>query len=120
MTWGSEQKQRNTRIGLKLFGGLTVLIFAGTLAYVVGNRLSDEALGVLAGAVCGVGSTIPLTLLVVVLSRSLNGARREPEPHYTRPMVVPPMAYMPQMQEQQRQPATWNHVSRRDFTVVGE
>jgi len=39
---------------LKIFAGLVVMAFAATLAVVVGNRLSDEALAVLAGAVCGV------------------------------------------------------------------
>ena len=44
---------------LKIFAGLVALAFAVTLAVIVGNRLSDEALAVLAGAVCGVGAAIP-------------------------------------------------------------
>ena len=50
-----EQRKRN-HVGerLKIFAGLAATVFSVTLAVVIGNRLSDEALAVLAGAVCGV------------------------------------------------------------------
>ena len=54
---------------LAIVAVLTVVAFAVTLALVIGHRLSDEALAVLAGAVCGVGAAIPTSLLVVVVSR---------------------------------------------------
>ena len=44
---------------LKVFAGVAMVVFVMTLALVVGNRLSTEALGVLAGTVCGVGAAIP-------------------------------------------------------------
>ena len=40
--------RRNTGTRLKIFGGLVVMAFAVALAVVVGNRLSDESLAVLA------------------------------------------------------------------------
>lgn len=42
------------------------------LAVLLGNRLNDEALAVLTGAVCGVGAAIPTSLLVVAVSRRHN------------------------------------------------
>jgi len=54
---------------LKVFVGLVVIAFSVALAAIVGNRLSDEALAVLAGAVCGVGAAIPTSLLIIAVSR---------------------------------------------------
>jgi len=75
-------------------------------------------------AVCGVGSGIPLTLLVLLVARVMRGGgerQRDAEPIMTRPvmMTVPPQMVMPQMQEQ-RQPAVWHSVPQRDFQIVGE
>jgi len=61
---------------LKTFAGLVTVAFAVTLALVVGNRLSTEALGVLAGAVCGVGAAIPTSLLIVAVTRERSNRRR--------------------------------------------
>jgi hypothetical protein len=55
-----------------------------TLGLVVGNRLSDEALGVLAGAVCGVGAAIPTTLIVVAVTRRRK-ARGDTDRRYDGP-----------------------------------
>lgn len=49
------------------------LVFSITLAVIVANRLSDEALAVLAGAVCGVGAAIPTSLLVVAVTQKRRG-----------------------------------------------
>ncbi|HDD23938.1 MAG TPA: hypothetical protein ENF52_00675 [Chloroflexi bacterium] len=76
-----ESRIRNDKQSrLKLVAGMMAIGFAVTLAIVVGNRLSDEALAVLAGAVCGVGAAIPTSLLIVVVSRRRDnpseGSRR--------------------------------------------
>ena len=116
---------------LKLFAGLVALAFSVTLALIVGNRLSDEALGVLAGAVCGVGAAIPTSLIVVAVSqrrsesRDLNISSRavhSPIPHqkaYPPVIVVSP-------QGGQQWPNQWNNLPpslaapmERNFTVVG-
>jgi hypothetical protein len=65
-----EGYERRSRWGrLRAFLGVVTVAFAVTLALVVGNRLSSEALGVLAGAVCGVGAAIPTSLIVVAVTR---------------------------------------------------
>ena len=49
--------------------------FAVAMAVVIGERLSDEALAVLAGAVCGVSAAIPTSLLIVFVSRRRDEQR---------------------------------------------
>jgi hypothetical protein len=115
--------RRNAGVGLKIFGGLVVMAFAVTLAVIVGNRLSDESLAVLAGAVCGVGAAIPTSLLIVAV------ARRRDEPRVQPPMSqgpYPPVVVVTPPGGQQR-PNTWDAFPpsssapmQRHFTVVGD
>lgn len=83
------------------------MAFVVSLAVVVGNRLSDQALAVLVGAVCGVSTAIPTSGLVVFVSylwlrdRFGSGSSREKVP----PVVVvapgaaqwPTQPYPPQL-----------------------
>jgi hypothetical protein len=122
-----ERRNHNDRRDrLKIFAGLTALTFAVTLAVVIGNRLSDQALAVLAGAVCGVGAAIPTSLLVVVVSRRRDEQRvplsaQSPVQHG----VYPPVVVVAPPGGQQRV-GDWNALSppltaptQRQFTVVG-
>lgn len=119
---------------LKMFAGLVVMAFAVMLAVVVGNRLSHEALAVLAGAVCGVGAAIPTSLLVVAVSRrrhepqdfepsgrAIGRAVQPPVPQG----IYPPVVVVTPPGGQQR-PGEWNSLPpsftapmQRHFTVVG-
>ena len=131
--------ERGNRSGgwnrLKIFAGLVVMAFAVTLAVVVGNRLSDEALAVLAGAACGVGAAIPTSLLVVAVTRRRHEPRGFGEPSGRElgravqpPMpqgVYPPVVVVTPPGGQQR-PGEWNSLppsftapTQRHFTVVG-
>ena len=107
---------------VKVFAGLTVVAFAVTLAAIVGHRLSDQALAVLSGAVCGVGAAIPTSLLVVAVSRRRDEPRRQPiaQQGAYPPMVViapPGMQYLPDA----RNPLSPSLTApmQRSFTVVG-
>lgn len=115
----------------KLFAGLVAMAFAVTLALIVGNRLSDEALGVLAGAVCGVGAAIPTSLIVVAVSQrrseprdlSISGQTVQPPMSQQRP--YPPVIVV-SPQSGQQWPNGWNALPpslttpmERNFTVVG-
>ncbi len=72
----NEQTRHNNVVKrLQVLAGLAATAFAVTLAVIIGNRLSDEALAVLAGAVCGVGAAIPTSLLVVAVTRRRDEAR---------------------------------------------
>ena len=107
---------------LRIFAGLVALAFAVTLAVIVGGRLSDEALAVLAGAVCGVGAAIPTSLLIVAVSRRRDERRVQPSapqgPYPPVVVVAPPGV--------QQRPNGWNTLPpslsapiQRHFTVVG-
>ena len=108
---------------LKVYAGLVMTAFAVTLAVVIGNRLSDEALAVLAGAVCGVGAAIPTSLLIVAVSRRHDGQRvQQPS---TPQGLYPPVVVVAPPGGQQR-PNDWNVFPpsltaprQRRFTVVG-
>jgi len=120
-------RMRQCTVGqrLRVFAGLAVTAFAVTLAVIVGNRLSDEALAVLAGAVCGVGAAIPTSLLIVAVSR-----QREGQAHPAMPMSASGGPYPPVVviapPGGQRASDAWNTLpsvlgepQQRHFTVVG-
>lgn len=109
---------------LKLFAGLVVLAFAVTLAVIVGNRLSDEALGVLAGAVCGVGAAIPTSLIVVAVTRrQRQEPERSPQPQqqsYPPVVVVTPQGTSRSSGKWNSLPSSLSPPMERNFTVVGD
>ena len=50
---------------------LAGVAFAVALAVIVGNRLSDEAMAVVVGAVCGISASVPVSVaLVIAASRN--------------------------------------------------
>jgi hypothetical protein len=102
-------------------GWISAAAFGITLAFLTVSRLSDEAIGVLAGAVIGVGAAIPTSLLIVSVSRRQEQrhypVQQQPAGSYPPVVVVaPPGAQTawpglgPDLL-QRRQP--------RRFTVVG-
>jgi hypothetical protein len=80
---------------------IVLLAFAVSLAVVVGQRLSSEAMAVVVGVVAGVAASIPTSLIVVwVAMRTRPGAtvveERRPQPAEPRIVVVPaPAAAQP-------------------------
>lgn len=118
---------------LKAFSAVVAVAFAVTLAVVVGNRLSEEALGVLAGAVCGVGAAIPTSLLIVSVTRrqaenqSSNQSRmRVREADFEPRRAYPPVVVVSPGNTQQHAQSSWNALPsslaapmERDFRIVG-
>jgi anti-sigma factor RsiW len=122
-----EQRKRN-HVGerLKIFAGLAATVFSITLALVIGNRLSDEALAVLAGAVCGVGAAIPTSLLIVAVSRRRDESRVQPTTYQPAPQGAYPPVVVVAPPGGQQGPNAWNILppsfnapTQRHFTVVG-
>jgi hypothetical protein len=111
------------------------IVFAASLAYVVGNRLSPEAMAVVVGALCGISASIPVSIALFIAA-SRNWGQGET----TRPQAVePPRAYAPQppfiviappqfnpQQYPQLPPQYFpapmpnNMIESRDFKIIGE
>lgn len=111
------------RASLRRNGAWAALAFGVTLAVVIGVRLDQAALAVLVGVVCGVGASIPTSLLIVSLLRRQEmknqRARRERrEVTQSPPVVVVAPPNVPQLP----QPMNWAEPAptRRQFTVIGE
>ena len=110
----------------RTFLGLIVICFAVTLAVVIGNRLSEQALAVLAGAVCGVGAAIPTSLLIVAVTRRQEEGRRQPTVYQQPHPPYPPVVVVTPPQNGQQWPGDWNNrppaldaPTQRHFVVVG-
>jgi hypothetical protein len=54
---------------MRKVGVLLLLAFAVTLAIVVGDRMSTDAMAVVVGVVCGVAAGIPMSLLLMLALR---------------------------------------------------
>jgi len=108
---------------LKVLGALIVVAFAVTLAVMVGNRLSNESLAVLAGAVCGVGAAIPTSLLIVAIARRRDEPRNVqpamPQGAYPPVIVVTPPGVPQQAGDWNTLPPSLRAPVQRQFTIVG-
>ena len=112
--------------------------FCVTLAVLIGQRLSDQAMAVVVGSVIGVLATLPMAglMLVVVLrqrdtaSTAAAPARRDYSPADEQPrmIVIQPQPYAPMPaqfplmnQASQLNTTHWQQTRpMRDFTIVGE
>ena len=108
-----------------MFQVLTVTLavaFSVSLATVIGQRLPTESVSVRAGAACGVGATIPASLLIVWAMR-----RRQDRQEHTRSqssyppvVIVQPPGTLPSSQYQPDYlPPYVSQARQRQFTVVG-
>ena len=61
---------------------LLLLAFAVTLAIVVGDRMSTDAMAVVVGVVCGVVAGMPMSVLLMLALRRRDRGAEEP-PHAT-------------------------------------
>ena len=123
---------------------LGLVAFAVTLAVVVGQRLSAEAMAVIVGVIAGVAASIPTSLIIVwVTARSAAHSRPAPAPVEAAPpasqprmVVVQPQAAAPLLaagygygfpsQAQHTSyavpygPPAYAGPPQRNFTVIGQ
>jgi len=106
--------------------GLGVAAFAVTLAIYIGTHLSNEAMSVLTGAVCGVGVMLPAAILAGL--SLLRRREREdttmrtashPQALYPPIIVVAPSAVNPTQPVSPFSPLP-PVASPRQFTVIGD
>jgi hypothetical protein len=113
--------RRRTSNRLRVFLGIVGVGFAVGLAVVVGQRLSGEAMAVLAGTVCGVAASIPTSLLIVwVTRRRQEQASTQSTGTYPPVIVVQPPAQngMPSG-SQAGYLGPYVPPAQREFNVVG-
>lgn len=92
---------------LELALSLAGIMFGITLAGLVGARLSEQALAVVAGAACGVGALLPaMVVLSAMALRHRDGARaletsgaRFEQPPYPRQAYPPVIVLAPPAQQ---------------------
>ncbi|MBS1253556.1 MAG: hypothetical protein MAG451_02605 [Anaerolineales bacterium] len=110
---------------------LGIVVFAIALGVVTGNRLSSEAMAVVVGVVCGVLASIPMSVMILVLTRRLSKPARSDKstlPAQHRPSYPPVVVVQSDGGGQRSQfgpawdapAAAENQPWRRSFTVVGE
>lgn len=90
---------------------MMLLVFAGVLAYVVGQRMSAESMSIVVGVAFGVAASIPTSLLVIgIVRRSLPGAPPPLPPDMraappAQPMIiVNPLGQTPRVEGQRGWP----------------
>ncbi len=124
------------RNGIVLVG----MAFAVTLAIVVANRLSEQALAVVVGALCGVVASVPVSIAFVIAAHRNWGRpetvvqesprRLDPEPpRYSQPqqpiiVIAPPQpnsaAYPYSNAPYYTPPQPNEPESRREFKIIGD
>ncbi len=97
--------------------------FAVTLAVVVGQRLSVDAMAVVVGVVCGVAASIPTSLLVLLATRRREqGVEQRPAagPGYPPVVIVNPgVSAGPGMGGPYLPPVAGPSAAPRQFRVIG-
>ena len=105
------------------------LVFGITLAVVVGNRMSAEAMAVVVGIVCGVAAGIPTSVLLLLVMGRRDRRRQDAEGQTARYGASPPVVViqggapqaLPPGQEAGYWPAAQPPAhAQRDFHVVGD
>lgn len=108
--------------------GLAILLAAVALAFVVGQRMSSDAMAVVVGVVFGVAASIPTSLLVVAATRQRRdeGYRRQdelrapPQVIVVQPQPMPPAPPMLPPAPDLRRWGELNGAEDAVWTMVGE
>lgn len=103
----------------------SLVAFSVALAIVVGNRMSAEAMAVVIGVVCGVMASIPMSAIILALSRrSQTPVRDDPSPTSAPPFFVvatsppaPPAVGWPDANRAYRAPAM---PAPREYRIIGD
>lgn len=100
---------------------LAITGFAMTLAVMIVNRLSDQQVAVLTGAVCGAGLALPLGL---ALGAYAAASRRTRRPEQSAPPIIymtpPPAPIAPASPPRSIELGDYPAPVRRAFNVIGD
>ncbi|MBI3914374.1 MAG: hypothetical protein HY327_09350 [Chloroflexi bacterium] len=97
MEYYAESNERAAPSGVPKSLLLIGIAFAVTLAVVVGNRLSNDSMAVLVGALCGISASIPACVaLIIAMNRNWGrgNVQREEPAAYPNPYRQPPVIFV--------------------------
>jgi Na+(H+)/acetate symporter ActP len=102
-----------------------VIAFGVVLAVIIGVRLEQAALTVVVGLACGVGASVPTSLLIVALLQKRNEKREVIRRNLTTqspPVIVVTPQATPQIRQSSGLPEEYAFLapSQRQFSVIGE
>ena len=99
---------------------VALLAFAVTLAVIIGQRMSTDAMAVVIGVACGVVASIPTSLLILAVSNR-RGERevRQQRRDYPPVVIVNPGSNQPRYLQPPFQ-APLSHGQERQFHVIGD
>lgn len=92
----SREETTVSNVEFRLIGIVLLVVFAVTLAVMIGNRMSAETLAVLVGIVCGVAASIPTGLLIMAVTRRPDSPPEQRQSRDTQRFARPsPREYPP-------------------------
>lgn len=118
----------STGLGIKQVLLVVGLVFAITLAVVVGKKMSAEAMAVVVGVVCGVAAAIPTSILLLVVFTRRDRQQLDEMQARSRQQGSPPVVVIqggsPQALPPGPQAGYWpapqpGPAANREFHVVG-
>ena len=108
---------------MKKLIALILIAFVVTLAVVVGNRMSTDAMAVVIGIVCGVGASIPTSLLIMAVTSRREIKEERGQASFPPVVIVNPGNQGGQAPNYYQPPALPPALSQgapRQFRVIGQ
>ncbi len=108
---------------MKKLVALILIAFAVTLAVVVGNRMSTDAMAVVIGIVCGVGAGIPTSLLIMAVASRREAKEERGQAAFPPVVIVNPghqVGQWPHYYSPPTLPPALSQGSPRQFRVIGQ
>jgi hypothetical protein len=108
---------------MKKLIALILIAFAATLAVIVGRRMSTDAMAVVIGIVCGVGASIPTSLLIMAMASRRETREERGQPSFPPVVIVNPGNQGGQVPSHYQPPALPPALSQgvpRQFRVIGQ
>ena len=105
---------------MKKVATITLIAFAVTLAVIIGQRMSTDAMAVVVGVACGVLASIPTSLLILAVSGRRGGEREVRQQRDYPPVVIVNPGNNQSRYLQPPYPASQIQEQERQFRVIGD
>ena len=104
---------------MKKLAIVAVIAFAVTLAVIIGQRMSTDAMAVVIGVACGVVASIPTSLLILAVSNRRGEREVQQRRDYPPVVIVNPGNNQPRYL-QPPFPTPLSQGQERQFRVIGD